>query len=252
MITHQQSILATGSYRNTVDWEEELPRNVNGCILSNELLDSFAVHRIRITDGSLREIFVHWSGGAFVEELRPLVSNEVSTYFERLDLLPGEGCTAEVNLQALYWMRESGKALRRGFVMTFDYGHQASDLFAPWRTDGTLMCFYRHNPSSDPYARIGRQDMTTHIDFTSLITAGEDAGLTTAGLTSQSEFLERLGIQDALAPPSEGIDLEAYYARRGQINELIDPAGLGRIRVLVQSKAADGARLSGFHGGTDA
>ena len=68
MITHQQSILATGSYRNTVDWEEELPRNVNGCILSNELLDSFAVHRIRITDGSLREIFVHWSGGAFVEE----------------------------------------------------------------------------------------------------------------------------------------------------------------------------------------
>jgi len=252
MISHQRSMLATYSNRHKVDWKDKLPGDVNGCILSNELLDSFAVHRVKIKNGSLREIFVLWSRDAFIEELRPVISDDVNTYFDRLGLRPGEGCTAEVNLQALDWICRAGEALRQGFVMTFDYGYEASDLLAPWRTDGTLMCFYRHNPGSNPYARIGRQDMTAHIDFTSLVNAGENAGLTTVGMTSQSEFLERLGIQDALAPPSEGTDLEAYYARRGQINELLDPAGLGRIRVLIQGKAAGEARLSGLHGGTDA
>ena len=252
MVAHQRSMLAADSHHSKVDWKLEVPDDVTGCILSNELLDSFAIRRVKMKNGSLAEIFVRWSSEAFVEELRPIEIGDVSRYFDRLGLSPGEGCTAEVNLQALDWMRKAGEALRRGFVMTFDYGYEASDLFAPWRTDGTLMCFYRHNPSSDPYARIGRQDMTTHIDFTSLITAGEDADLTTVGLTSQNEFLERLGIQDALSPPAEGTDLEAYYARRGQINELLDPAGLGRVKVLVQSKATSNTPLAGFHGGTDA
>ena len=56
----------------------------------------------------------------------------------------------------------------RGFVLTLDYGYVATELYAPWRTDGTLLCFYRHNPSGDPYARIGQQDMTSHVDFTTL------------------------------------------------------------------------------------
>lgn len=252
MVAHQRSILASDSNRNDVDWKDELPGDVTGCILSNELLDSFAIHRVKMKNDSLSEVFVRWSGGTFTEELRPIQGGEVTAYFDRLGLRPGEGCTAEVNLQALDWMRSAGQVLRRGFVMTFDYGYEASELFAPWRTAGTLMCFYRHNPSNNPYVRIGRQDMTSHVDFTSLIAVGEEAGLTTVGMTSQSEFLERLGIQDALDPPSEGTDLEAYYARRGQINELLDPAGLGRIRVLVQSKATNTTRLSGLHGGTDA
>ena len=86
-------------------------------------------------------------------------------------------------------MREAGDALEHGFVMTFDYGYEAEEMYAPWRTDGTLLCFYRHNPSNDPYVRVGRQDMTSHVDFTSLRRAGEEAGLTTLGLVSQSEFL---------------------------------------------------------------
>jgi SAM-dependent MidA family methyltransferase len=244
MMAQQRSKLADAA---SVIWSEDLPDDIEGCILTNELLDAFPVHRVTVRDGTLHEIFVIWhEDGYFDEELRPPVP-EVTAYFERLYVLPGEGCTAEVNLESINWMRSAGRALRRGYVMTFDYGYEAADMFAPWRSDGTLLCFYRHNPSSDPYVRIGKQDMTAHVDFTSLIAAGEEAGLATVALVTQSSFVEQMGIDQAMKPP-EGADLEAYYTRRRQVTELLDPGGLGRIKLLVQSKNVPDAALTGLGG----
>lgn len=230
-------------------WSSELPRGVAGCILSNELLDSFPVNRVTVRDGDLLEVFVGWDGIRFVEELRPPSTPAIEDYFRSLGLLPGEGCRAEVNLAAPAWMLSAGRALRTGFVLSFDYGYEASELFAPWRTEGTLLCFYRHNPSPDPYARLGRQDITSHADFTTLRRTGEEAGLRTLGLVSQSEFLANLGIAEAMGPPSEGDgNLEEYYARRRAVSELVEPEALGRIRVLVQVKGIAEPRLSGLGG----
>jgi SAM-dependent MidA family methyltransferase len=115
-----------------------------------------------------------------------------------------------------------------------------------------LLCFYRHNPSNDPYVRIGRQDMTAHVDFTSVRRAGENAGMMTLGLTSQSEFLERLGIMEALTPLAKGErDIEEYASRRRAVTELVDPGGLGRIRVLVQAKGVKVSGLTGLRSGDD-
>ena len=234
-----------------VSWSDALPDSIDGCILSNELLDSMPVHRVTVQQGRLLEIFVDWDGARFVEEAAPPSSPAIEEYFHRLGLLPGEGCRAEANLGAPAWMRHAAAALARGFILTFDYGYEAEELFAPWRQDGTLLCFYRHNPSGDPYARLGRQDMTSHVDFTSLRRAGEEAGLTTLGIVSQTEFLTNLGIADALSPPNEGDPtLEEYHARRRAVIELLDPAALGRIRVLVQAKGVSGCPLAGLEGGS--
>jgi len=243
-----------------VAWEpDEVPAvgSVSGCLLSNELVDSFPVHRVAVEGGKLLEVYVVWQEGCFQEELGPPSTPELAAYFERLGLLPGEGCRAEVNLAALVWVRQVAAALARGFVLTFDYGHEAGDLYAPWRRDGTLLCFYRHNPSSDPYARVGKQDMTAHVDFTSLLEEGRRHGLEPLGVTSQSRFLAALGIGEALArlsggqAPAPGTDLplEEYYARRRAVSELLDPAGLGRIRVLVQAKGVGPCALRGLEEG---
>jgi SAM-dependent MidA family methyltransferase len=229
-----------------VEWLPELPLRIEGCIVSNELLDSMPVHRVVILDRAVREIYVNWDGSRFVEEFRDAAA-EVRDYFTLLDLLPGEGCRAEVNLEAPRWLHQAGEALKRGFLLTFDYGYDARELYARWRTDGTLLCFYRHNPSGDPYARIGRQDMTSHVDITTLRRAGEEAALTTIGMASQSEFLLNMGIRDALTYPSLA-DLEGHYTRRRAVSELVDTAGLGRIRVLAQTKGLGEVRLRGFAG----
>jgi SAM-dependent MidA family methyltransferase len=247
LVERQREALAADG--EGVRWSAELPRAIEGCLLSNELLDSFPVHRVTVRDGELMEVFVGWDGARFAEEPRPPSTPQIETYFRRLGLLPGDGCRAEVNLAAAQWMRRAGHALGRGFVLTFDYGYEAEEMYAPWRNDGTLLCFYRHNPSTDPYARLGRQDITSHVDFTTLRQAGEEAGLQTLGLVSQSEFLTNLGIGEALAPAGESdLGLEEYYARRRAVSELIDPAALGRIRVLVQAKGVGRPRLTGLEG----
>ena len=239
----QQTTLAAEGFE--AQWRDDLPSTVSGCIFSNELLDAMPVHRVAVEDGALREVYVTRDGDGFGEELRD-PHPDVAAYFGALGLLPGEGCHAEVNLEAPRWIASAAGALDRGYVLTFDYGYEAGDLYAGWRAEGTLLCFYRHNPATDPYARIGRQDITSHVDFTTIRRSGEDAGLTTLGLTTQAEFLGALGIGEALQPPAgERPQMEEYFARRRAVTDLIDTGGLGRVKVLVQAKAAAGP-LSGL------
>ena len=230
---------------------DSLPSGVTGCIFSNELLDAMPVHRVAVEDEALREVYVTRDNDGFGEELRD-PHPDVTAYFEALSLLPGEGCHAEVNLEAPRWIADAAAALDRGYLLTFDYGYAADDLYAGWRADGTLLCFYRHNPSADPYARIGRQDITSHVDFTTIRRSGEAAGLQTLGLTQQAQFLTALGIGEALRPPTGSRpDMEEYFARRRAVTDLIDPGGLGRVKVLVQAKAAAGP-LAGLAAADDA
>ncbi len=231
-----------------VVWRDDLPGAIEGCVLTNELIDAFPVHRVIRNGAELREIYVAHDGTRFVDQPGPLSDPALARYFENLGLLPGEGCYAEVNLEAPRWIARVSSSLRRGYVLTFDYGYDAAKLYAPWRRDGTLLCFYRQSASSDPYQRIGRQDMTASVDFTTLRRAGEAAGLRAVAMTDQSDFLVRMGIGDGVAAVArEGAaQLEEYFARRNVVLDLIDPGKLGRINVLLQGKDVPAAPLQGF------
>jgi SAM-dependent MidA family methyltransferase len=226
-----------GLQEGDVEVAESLPLtpHIEGCIVSNELLDALPFHRVRVQDGRLRELLVGFEDGRFVDveaEPRP----DIVAHFESLGVMPGEGCDAEVNLAAPAWTSRAAGALHRGHVLTLDYGYEASELYAPWRRRGTLLTFYRHTSGDDPYARIGRQDITASVDFTSVMRAGEAAGLETRLFTTQAEYLASLGIGEALAQTPGPDQLEAYYTLRMAVVELTDAAGLGRIRVLLQEK----------------
>lgn len=232
-----------------VEWTTELPSNVTGVILSNELLDAFPVHRVVRHGSELREVYVTYDGGRFRDELGPLSDSRLADYFDALGLLPGDGAYAEVNLDAASWIATAARSLHRGYVLTFDYGYEASQLYAPWRKDGTLLCFYRQSVSSDRYQRVGRQDMTASVDFTTLRRAGEAAGLHTVALTDQAQFLVRMGIGDGLTNVArgDGANIEEYFARRNVVLDLIDPAKLGRVQVLLQGKGIPDAHpFTGF------
>lgn len=242
----QRTVEDAGIAEGAVTWRDDLPDSIEGVVLTNELLDAFPVHRVVRHGDELLEVYVAHDGTRFHDELRPLSDPAIAAYFGALGLLPGDGCYAEVNLAGPAWLRDVASRLTRGYVLTFDYGYEAAPLYAPWRRDGTLLCFAGQSASSDPYQRIGKQDITASIDFTTLRAAGEAAGLRTIATTDQSSFLVRLGIGEGVAEASG--EMEEYFARRSVVMALIDPARLGRVTVLLQAKDVPDAPLTGFTG----
>ena len=81
---------------------------ITGLALANELLDAFPVHRLRVKDGALREIYVAWQAGWFVDELGDLSDGHLATPLSDLPLQ--EGQTLEVAPAAWTWARDLGAA----------------------------------------------------------------------------------------------------------------------------------------------
>ena len=105
-----------------------------------------------------------------------------------------EGQRAEINLELEPWMKALSDALLRGYVITIDYGGPASELYTTSRRQGTLSGHFKHTQAADPYQRTGRQDLTAHVDFSTIVRQGRKFGLTPIGLTTQRQFLNNLGL----------------------------------------------------------
>ena len=268
---HLRSLLHDGL---SITWVSDLSHvpadSLTGVILSNELVDALPVHRVVMRPLGLREIHVGWEEypspfpspsrgegghsfcpsplegegrvrGRFVELEAPPSTPALQAYFDRLGIVLEDGQQAEVNLHALDWMRQVGTILRRGLVLTIDYGHTAADLYAPIRKHGTLLCYYRHTVSDTPYLRIGWQDLTAHVDFTSLALTGQEVGLEVTGFTNQLHFLMGLGIESAFA------DLDSESPEFAEMRNLLRPEGMGTtFKILIQHKGMPAPTLDGL------
>ena len=223
-------------------------RNVVGCILCNELIDNFPVHRFAIQGGRVKEVFVTSAGGNLTEVLDEPSSPRIENRLTSLGLSLTEGYRGEVNLAMEDWTGQLSRALNRGFILTIDYGQLATDLYSPQNTQGTLVCYDRHVVSSDPYQRIGQQDITCQVDFTSLMRLGERHGLTTVGYALQSQFLKNLGFSSFLdALQTQGLSAARTELSRMAMMTLVDSEEYGDFKVLAQAKRKGlGTELLGF------
>ncbi|NJC88647.1 MAG: hypothetical protein FIB02_08975 [Desulfuromonas sp.] len=218
-----------------------------GCFLSNELVDAFPVHVVEKQSGELREVYVAArADGTFGEELRGPSTPALTEHFKWLGVAPVEGNRAEANLAAPVWMRQVGERIGRGFVITIDYGYPAAELYALHRRTGTLLCYRQHQADDDPYTAVGEKDITTHVDFTALQQAGDEAGLTTLWFGEQYRFLLGLGFfEELLRLQACCADEREARALRMTLKNLILPEqGMGEtFKVLVQGKGVGAPAL---------
>ncbi|HEX8129510.1 MAG TPA: SAM-dependent methyltransferase [Pyrinomonadaceae bacterium] len=214
-----------------------------GVIFSNELLDAFPVHRVRMRGGRLRELCVAVDeAGGFCWSEQETVATPLSEHFARLGVSLAEGHVAEVNLAAGEWIERAASVLQRGYVVTIDYGAEAEELYrSAQRRDGTLRGFRDHQFVADVLARPGEHDLTTTINWTEIRRAGEAAGLETVSLERQDEFLLRAGALTQLEHLTTQAHTEAERLRlRLGAREMILPGGMSAsFQVLVQKKMAD-------------
>ena len=217
-----------------------------GCLYSNELIDALPVHRVVMTSDGLKEVYVTCKDGEFAEEAGEPSTPEIAAYLKRVavELYPGQ--QAEVNLNAPDWLASASRALKRGFILTIDYGYSAAELYTPRRKLGTMLCYYRHQIEENPYLRLGLQDITTHVDFTTLMKCGEKSGLQNDWFGEQYRFLLSAGIVEEIEEiERSSVSDEEKLRLRLTIKKLILPdGGMGEtFKVLIQSRGVTAPEL---------
>jgi len=216
-------------FSNRVIWLEELPEpGFRGVVVANELLDAMPVHCFRIEQAGIMEMYVEGEYDQWRWSLGVPSSPELARCIEAIrqsENLP-VGYISEINLVARAWISSVADILSTGMILLIDYGFPRREYYHPERNKGTLMCHYRHRVHGDPFILVGLQDITSHVDFSSIAEAGHNAGLKVAGYTTQAAFLLACGITEFIdETDSEQIRIEQAQ----QIKKLTLPHEMGEL-----------------------
>lgn len=171
-------------------------------VFGNEVLDALPVRRIVGGGGAgLLEVHVDLTpDGRFRDRLLPVDDSAVARRLERIGIEPQRGQVLDLQLGLDAFVHAIARLPDPGFVVLVDYGDPAGRLYAPERLNGTLAAYRAHGKFHDPYERVGEQDLTADVDWTSVALAAQEAGLEVMGLTTQGDWLEALGIHDLGVP----------------------------------------------------
>jgi SAM-dependent MidA family methyltransferase len=212
-------------------WIDSLPQDFIGAIIANEVLDVVPNHLVTFSaDGifergvALKDDQFVWADvlalPAHVEKMVAVVNREI---FEGA---PPAGYLTEFAPQAEALTTSLVNALKDGVILLIDYGFRRAEFYHPSRVTGTLMCHYRHFAHTDPFLYPGLQDITAHVDFTTVAEAGVAAGATLIGYATQANFLLSAGITDAISRFDPN-DAASYLAVTNQAQRLLSPAEMG-------------------------
>jgi SAM-dependent MidA family methyltransferase len=237
------------SLRERVVWLDAPPSACfDGVVLANEVLDALPVQRFRRAADATFEIGVGLEDEAFVWSAVP-ADAALAAACARLERaaaapwrLPYE---SEYCPRLAAWAGSVTAALRRGVVLWFDYGLPRSQYYLPERSDGTLICHFKHRVELDALRRPGLQDITAWVDFTALAEAGRASGFELAGFTTQTYFLTGAGLEQELG--ALAAEDPARAARLGnEARQLVLPGDMGeRFKAMAWQRGID-ANLSGF------
>lgn len=221
---------------------------INGCIVSNELIDAFPVHVIEMREYGFFEVYVSHKDRKHLTETYGSLSDErlqsyIHQYLGNVDL----GYRTEINLILKDWLSEVAKVLKKGFLFTIDYGFSRKDYYSPLRRRGTLRAFHQHTLSDDLYSNPGERDITHHVNFTDMLEWGSELNFQPIGFCNQWSFLASLGIEkviETLYPKG----LDPFSPALAGIKMLLLPQGMGDShKFFIQAKGINSnICLSGF------
>ena len=229
-----------------VVWLNALPKEFNGFILGNEVLDALPIHIVKRREQGFFEMGVVSDNSQFLWQEKPLKDVQLTQFVEGLNL--SENYAIEVCPAASGLIASLAEILQKGALMMVDYGFSRAEYYHPQRHQGTLMCHYRHHAHDDPLLYLGLQDITAHVDFTRIAEAGVGAQLELVGFTTQAQFLINAGMMKFLEEAA-GDKQENYLPVVAAAQKLLSPAEMGDLfKVIAFNKNLD-IDLIGFSAG---
>jgi len=223
-----------------IEWLSELPKNFEGVIIANEVLDAFPVKRISFSKGHFYELGVDYVNGNFKwERFQETFINSGIPVSENFQ----EGYTTEINLQSRAWIKSLYDLMNNGIILLIDYGMTEAEFFHPQRSQGTLKCFSKHKSNNNPFIHIGKQDITASVNFTDIARCARECGVEISGYTTQSMFLISLGVENYL----KNEENEEKIAKIAQeIKQLILPGTMGEVFKVMALSKKQSVKLDGF------
>jgi SAM-dependent MidA family methyltransferase len=187
---------ALAAFAGRVQWVAELPTEMRGVVVGNEVLDAMPVKIL------VRKNLVWHERGVTLAEGR-LAWGDVLTHL-RPPVEPAgtHDFTTEIHHQAEAFIRTLGDRLKTGAAFFIDYGFPEAEYYHPQRNMGTLMCHRGHLADPEPLEAPGEKDITAHVDFTGIAVAAQEAGLATLGYATQGRFLVNCGIGELMQAAS--------------------------------------------------
>ena len=221
-------------------WLESLPENFIGIILANEVCDAMPVHCLHFNYGDIKERYIARKTESLVWQEGELSNPQLAQRGAEIQTLIGDQhYLTEVNLAAPAWLASIAANLQQGAVFIIDYGYSEAEYYHPQRSQGTLMCYYQQQGHDDPLILQGLQDITAHVDFTTLAQTAMDNQLDVAGFQTQTDFLLAGGITE-LALANTALDEMALFQQATEIKQLTLPSEMGEsFKVLTLSKNLD-------------
>jgi SAM-dependent MidA family methyltransferase len=245
----QRATLATAvpGLVERVEWLDRWPEAFTGVVVANEVLDAMPVERFVVRGGVVHALGVAWQLGRLQWSEAP-ASGALADAVRAIEHDTGgwpEGYASEVNLGLGGWFAALAASLERGVLLFVDYGLPRRELYSPERSDGTLLCHFRHRFHDDPFVHPGLQDITAWVDFTAVAEAAAAAGLEVAGYTTQAHFLIGSGLGGFLANVAD-LDVVSRVNLSRQAMVLTLPGEMGeRFKAIALAKGYD-APLCGF------
>ena len=239
------------AFAGKVTWLDQLPTQMRGVVLGNEVLDAMPVKLLQRTAGVWHERGVslrpaHTLGGTDPLQTKARTQNPVDTpalpsavvfsWQDRptalrplVEIAGNHDYLTEIHPQAEAFVRTLAEHLHCGAVFLIDYGFPESEYYHPQRHMGTLMCHYQHMADPDPLDLVGLKDITAHVNFSAVALAGQDAGLDVLGYCNQARFLLNCGLlskMELLAQIPRG--LAAKLATEHEMGELFKVIGFSK------------------------
>ena len=211
----QQAALA--AFADQVQWVDALPAQLTGVVLGNELLDAMPVKLLNRAGGVWfeRGVAATADGAGWAWQDRPTALRPP------VDMAGEHDYLTEIHPQAEAFIRTLADRLVAGAAFFIDYGFPEHEYYHPQRHMGTVMCHQAHRADQDPLTQVGQKDITSHVNFTGIALAAQDAGLAVLGYCSQARFLINCGIGPRLDA--------APLAQRAQAQHLLQEHEMGEL-----------------------
>jgi SAM-dependent MidA family methyltransferase len=210
-----------------VSWIGEIPKNFNGIIFANEVLDAMPFN-----------IFKKNHHDAYDECFVDIVDNELQMTWlparhsippSIIDIHLNQGHCFEINPHLQGFLDTIYLACDQAVCLLLDYGMHERAYFS--RSEkGYARAFYKHRVHDELLRWPGLQDLTTHVNFTEVASIAYSIGWDIMGYTTQANFLGDCGISEVeLAPHDEPEGILS----RAEIKKLILPQDMGELFKLL-------------------